>query len=59
MAHSWSSLVAQQVKDLVFSLLWLGLLLWHKFSPWVWELPHASGVAKKKKKKNLPLGDLV
>ena len=31
---SGSSLVAQWVKDLALSLLWLWLLLWHKFSPW-------------------------
>ena len=30
----WSSLVAQQIKDLVLLLLWLGLLLWYWFSPW-------------------------
>ena len=29
-----SSLVAQQVKDLAWSLLWLGLLLWLGFDPW-------------------------
>ena len=29
----WSSLVVQWVKDLVLSLQWLGLLLWHKFYP--------------------------
>ena len=28
------SLVAQQVKDLMLSLQWLGLLLWHGFDPW-------------------------
>ena len=32
-SKSWSSLVAQRVKDLV-PMLWLGLLLWCKFSPW-------------------------
>ena len=32
------------VKDLVLSLLWLG------FSPLAWELSHATGIAKKKKK---------
>ena len=26
--------MAQQVKDLVLSLQWLWLLLWHRFSPW-------------------------
>ena len=32
---SGSSLVVQQVKDLVLSsLLWLWLLLWHGFDPW-------------------------
>ena len=39
-------LVAQQVKDLV-SLQWLGSLLWYRFDPWPWELPHAMGMAKK------------
>ena len=29
-----SSLVAQQVKAQVWSLLWLRLLLWLKFDPW-------------------------
>ena len=38
-----SSLVAQRVKDLALSLLWLRLLLWHRF-----DLPHALGTAKKK-----------
>ena len=31
---SWGSLVAQQVKDLALSLLWLRPLLWCKFDPW-------------------------
>ena len=26
--------MAQQVKDLVLSMLWLGLLLWCTFDPW-------------------------
>ena len=30
----WSSLVVQWIKDLVLSLLWLRLLLWHRFNPW-------------------------
>ena len=34
MAPSWNSPVAQWVKDLVLSLLQLGLLLWCRFSPW-------------------------
>ena len=29
-----SSQVAQWIKDLVLSLLWLWLLLWHEFDPW-------------------------
>ena len=32
-AINWSSLVAQQVKNLVLSLLWLWLLLWYGFDP--------------------------
>ena len=30
-----NSLVAQQVKDPVLSLLWLGSLLWYRFNPWL------------------------
>ena len=30
--------MVQQVKDLVLSLLWLGLLLWCGFSPWLGSL---------------------
>ena len=44
----WSSLVAQQVKDPVLSLLHLGSLLWHRLHPWP-GIPHAAGTAKKKK----------
>ena len=29
-----SSLMVQWVKDLALSLLWLRLLLWHRFDPW-------------------------
>lgn len=29
------SLVAQRVDDPAWSLLWLELLLWHKFDPWL------------------------
>ena len=36
----WSSLVAQQVKDLVLSLLW-------QIQSLTWELPHAVGMANK------------
>ena len=28
--------MAQWVKDLVLSLLWLGSLLWNWFDPWPW-----------------------
>ena len=28
--------MAQQVKDLALSLLWLGALLWFGFRPWLW-----------------------
>ena len=42
--------MAQPVKDLVLSLLWLGLLLWFEFTPgpgtftlWVWEKKIAVG----------------
>ena len=31
----WRSLVVHQVKDLLMSLQWLGLLLWHMFDPWL------------------------
>ena len=44
-----SSLVAQQGKDLVLSLLWLGSLLWHRFNSLAQELPHAALTAKEKK----------
>lgn len=42
-----SSIVAQQVKDQdpALSLQLLGSLLWHRFSPWPQELPHALDVA--------------
>ena len=38
---SRSSLVAQQVKDLMLSLLW------HRFDPWPGELLYAAGWPKK------------
>lgn len=43
--------MVQWVKDLMLSLLWLWLLLWHRFDPWPRELVDAAGAAKKKKKK--------
>ena len=46
---AWSSLVAQQVKDLALSLQLLRSLLWRRFSPQnFW---HASDAAKREKKK--------
>ena len=39
--------MAQQVKDQALSLLWLWLLA----PSLAWELPHATGVAKKRKKR--------
>ena len=42
---SWSSLVAQQLKDLALPLLWLWC------DPWPWELLHAAGAAKGGKRK--------
>ena len=36
--------MAQQAKDLALSLLWFGLLLWHRFSLWT----GTASVAKKK-----------
>ena len=39
--------MAQWVKDPALSLQQLGLLLWHGFSLWPEELPHAAGAAKK------------
>ena len=44
-----SSLVVQRVKDLVFSLQWLGLLLWRGFDSWPGELPRAVGMALKRR----------
>ena len=40
------SLMAQQVKDLALSLLWLRSQQWHGFNPWPRELVPAMGVAK-------------
>ena len=44
---SQSSLVAQQVKDLGLSLLWLRSLLWHGFDPWLSNF-HMNGAQHKK-----------
>ena len=42
--------MAQWVKDLVLSLLWCRLLLWHKFHPWPWNFV-GCGVWPKKEKR--------
>lgn len=47
----WSFLVAQQVKALVLSLLWLGLLLLRRCDLWPRGLLHGAGLAKKRKRK--------
>ena len=49
--------MAQQVKELVLSPLWLRLLLGHGFDPWAGELPHAMGVTKKINKVNVLMPD--
>ena len=41
----------QQVKYLVLSLQWLGLLLWYWFNPWSMNF-HTQRYSPKKKKKN-------
>ena len=46
-----SPLVAQQVKDLVLSLLWLWLLLQRGFDPWARNVHMVQAWPKKKKKK--------
>ena len=46
-----SSLVAQQIKDRHCQCISLGPRPWHRFDPLDWELLHAAGVAKRKKKK--------
>ena len=43
--------MAQWVKDLALSLLWLWLQPWLRFNSWPRELAHAVGSEKKKKKK--------
>ena len=45
-----SSLVTLWIEDLVLSLQWLGLLLWHEFIPWP-ENSHMLQAWFKKKKK--------
>ena len=47
----WSSLVAQWVKDLGLSPLWLWSLLWFRFDPWPGNVYVLWAQPKKKKKK--------
>ena len=42
--------MAQRVKDLMVSLQWLGLLLWHGLNPWPRNFCITVGAARKKKK---------
>ena len=46
----WSSLAAQWLKDLAWSLLWLSLLLWHGFDPWPWNFGLLQSWSKREKK---------
>ena len=45
-----SFLMAQQVKDLALSLLWLRPLLWCGFNPWPWDFHMPQAQSKKKSK---------
>ena len=47
--------MVQQVKDLVVSLQWLGLLLWSGFDPWPGN-SHMPWAWLKKKKRSVKLG---
>ena len=51
----WSSLVAQCVKDLALSLVWLKSLLWYGFYPWLrnFHIPQTWPKKKKKDKTDL------
>ena len=48
-----SFLVAQKVKDLALSLLWLGLMLWHRFDSRPWNLCMLWVLAKKKSEREV------
>ena len=51
---TWEGIsLAQKVKDLVLSLLWLRLLLWHGFNPQVWNF-HMFPVRPKQTNKKKP-----
>lgn len=43
--------MVQRVKDPVFLLLWLGLKLWCRFSPWLWNFCMLRTWPKKEKRK--------
>lgn len=60
MAQGRSSLVAQQVKHLALSLLWLGLLQ-HRFNPWPGNLGTSTcqGSCQKKRKRNSFSSDVM
>ena len=53
--HIESSLVAQQVKDLVLSVLWLRLLLWQGFYPRLrkFHIPTKGAARKKEREKSM------
>ena len=44
--------MAQRVKDLALQKLWHRLQLWLGLDPWPRELPYATGVAEKEKKRS-------
>ena len=58
---NWSSLVIQRVKDPALSLLWIRLLLWHKFSPWPRNfcMPWVQLKKKKKEMKKIDPQDII
>ena len=43
--------LAQQAKDLGWSLPWLCLQLWHGFDPWPQKRLHAVGMAREEKER--------
>ena len=51
----WSFSMAQRVKDLALSLLWLWSLPWCEFNSWHWELPHAVGAVAREKNRGVPV----
>ena len=49
--YSRNSLVAQWAKDLVLSLLWLRLMLWHEFDSWPRNFRMLQAKKRKRKKR--------